>query len=235
MELKQQAKILNKYFPGKFKTPKNISIPVNYKTDMYLIPKFTDYNQAVETALKAVKETRPFYNWREGKLGKEYLKETERKIEGRKSLIDCGDFYLIHAQMGSKYKGKSVENVRKEFSSNEVGLGAYEVACILLINPDVLKRYEDLWVDCPGDEYSYNADGSFSKCPFFYFDGGVLEFDTSDVGSAVAYYGSASWFFPQLNIESRPLDTFDSLNLESRVKKIEDWIRKESNFINPFE
>lgn len=70
---------------------------------------------------------------------------------------------------------------------------------MLLTHSIRLQNLDDLWIDCPGDEYSPGAAGRFGYAPFFFFDflDGRLEFDTSVVGHANGHYGSASGFSPQ--------------------------------------
>ena len=80
---------------------------------------------------------------------------------------------------------------------NECGLGAFAVGIMLLTHENRLKHYDDLWIDCAGDEYAPGAGGGFSRAPCFNFDGADLEFGARDVGGAVDGYGSASVFLPQ--------------------------------------
>lgn len=162
-----------------------------------LIPhwkQFGTYNQAVEKVLGFIKDSRPFYNWREGELGSDRFRQTKAKEAFWNSQHDS---VLMPVQLGNRWKGKSVETVRKDVANDELGLGAYEVGVILLTHPEILTKWEDLFIDCPGDEYDY-PDGT-ARCfgaPIFRFDGSV-EFDTGGVDGVYDYYGSVSGFFPQ--------------------------------------
>lgn len=184
------------------------------------------YAQAVQKRLDELKASRPFYNWREGQIDDNHLRETKEKLKGMKTVTKKG-IVTIEVQLGHKWKGKSVEYVRKYYTEGEIGLGAYEMATILLINPAILKSNNDLFIDCPGDEWSYN-DGDFSECPYFSFGDGEAEFRSYGVSSASGYFGSASGFVPQVNLEPGNLEPFDSLplNLENFILKIKQVIKK---------
>lgn len=103
---------------------------------------------------------------------------------------------IVAAQFGEKYKGYSIEGVRKETSltTDRILLGAYEVGIMLLTHPDRITKYEDLWIDCPNDEYSWNGVGAFSRSVYFGFDGGGLKFGYRYLDIASGRYGSASAF-----------------------------------------
>jgi len=185
VSLKDQAKILRKHFGI------TVSIARPPKLDeraehQFLIPSWKKigktYNEAVEKVLNKIKETRPFYNWREGEISSEYL-----RVSSKKGVIP----EIINAQFGESHKGESVDTVRK---TSELLLGAYEVGIMLLTHPDRLAKYEDLWIDCPGDEYFYEADGDFSFAPSFRWDDGKLGFVTYWAGDANDRFGAVSAF-----------------------------------------
>lgn len=187
---------------------------------LFTIPKWTKvgktYNEAVEKALEVLAKERKFYNWREGKLGEKYLRESERKKTLMAKLYEQkGDYVSFSAQLGEKYKDKSVEEARKLMEADEFGLGAYEIACILISHPDILTKGEDLWIDCSGDEYSPGAGGRFDCAPCFSFDGGKVRFDAGWVGDADDDYGSASACLPQSKIE--PLKAFNLSDIEIKI------------------
>lgn len=166
----------------------------------FAVPKIEgSYNDALEKALASLKAARPFLNWREGKTGAGYLRRTERTAKAMERLYAAeeGKFVMIRAQSGEKHRGKSVLQARAAFGEGEFGLGAYEIACILLTHPDLLKSPDDLWIDCAGDEYAPGGDGVFSGAPVFYFRDGRLKFDARGVGIAYSLYGSASGVCPQ--------------------------------------
>ena len=81
--------------------------------------------------------------------------------------------------------------------AGEFGLGSLEVGSIILVHPKRLVRWEELDMDCPGDEFSPEAIGQFSDAPIFYFNDVGVRFDTSGVSSPIEYYGSVSAVLPQ--------------------------------------
>jgi hypothetical protein len=213
--LKQQKTILDKAFGKKFVIPKKI-LPMT--SDMpndlgtYFVPKWNlladTYPKALKKVFEVIKKTRPFYNYR------------ENEIDKFKPLSDRPE--IIYAQMGSRWKGKCVEEVRNNYAKNEYGLGAYEVGIILLTHPEILQKYEDLWIDCAGDEFT---GGDFSGAPCFGFFGDGVRFGAYFVVIARGYYGTASGFSPQI-LEPRKLDSVESLSIEKRLKTLEEFKTK---------
>ena len=157
------------------------------------------YNEAVEKVLDLLGSTRTFHNYRKGELGPKYLRLSERTAVALKMLGERqkGDFLLIPAQFGLTHRGRSVRRVRVVYAPSEFGLGSFIVGCMILSHPERLVQWEQLHIDCPGDEYSPGADGQFSNAPIFYFLDGRVRFDAFRVGNADGYYGSASGFVSQ--------------------------------------
>jgi hypothetical protein len=82
-------------------------------------------------------------------------------------------------------------------NANECGLGAFAIGIMLLTHPERLQHYDDLWIDCAGDEFAPDAGAGFSESPYFWFSGDGVGFDAFDVGFADVSYGSASVCLPQ--------------------------------------
>lgn len=179
------------------------------------------YSGAVVKMLAQIKATRPFYNWREGQIDEAHLRETPRKAAAIKKLTKKG-IVTIEVQLGQKYKGRAVEDVRKSFAANEFGLGAYEMACILLADPDILKSYDDLWLDCPGDEFDVSGSSDrFGHAPFLGFSDGEVKFVAGHVSTAHGGFGSASATIPSaVNFDSCELGSNDNLTLDSKNAKL---------------
>ncbi|MBU0706828.1 hypothetical protein KKG41_00465 [Patescibacteria group bacterium] len=156
------------------------------------------YNEAVTIALAKLAETRLFYNYREGQLGTDRLRQHERSARMMAQLAKCqeGDILVIPAQVGLHYRGRSVRRAREVFQDHEFGLGSFAICCILLTHPERLVHWEQLHVDCAGDEYAPGAVGVFDRAPYFVFDGGKVRFGTNFVDEANGCYGSASAFLP---------------------------------------
>lgn len=158
------------------------------------------YNEAVEKVLDLIGKTRTFHNYRKGNLGPKYLRLSERTATALMMLGERqkGDFLLIPAQFGRSHRGRSVRRVRESIgNSNEFGLGSFIVGCMILSHPKRLVQWEQLHIDCPGDEYSPDADAVFSHAPLFHFLDGRVGFDAGWVDGAGEHYGFASGFVSQ--------------------------------------
>ena len=215
----EQLKIIKQHFPKvKIVLPKNLPTLPTVAEDLALLPHWTlvgkTYPKAVQKVLDALKKSCPFYNWREGQIDEKHLRESPLK----KPIP-----LVLPVQTGSRWKGESVKTVREKAHQHEILLGAYEVGMILLTHPDRLTKYEDLWIDCPGDEFIPDGDGRFDVAPFFHFRGDELRFGSYWFGGADVDYGSASGFLPQSDSGTlEPLGSFDSSILD-RLEKLEQF------------
>lgn len=162
------------------------------------------YGEAVQKALDLISQTRDgkFYNYRQGQTGPEDLRQHAKTVKAFQELGDeqkGHDILIVPCQFGIMHRGKSVRRVREVMNANQFGLGAFVVGTMLLTHPERLQHFDDLWIDCAGDEFSPHADGSFDHAPFFFFlfnDGGV-RFAAFDVSRFSENFGSASGFLPQ--------------------------------------
>ena len=207
--LAEQVKRLRELFPGIGEASEklaSVTLPTNTE-GWFAIPRWQTlaktYGQAVQKVLDVIKQTRggKFYNHREGQLGPNQLRQLARTEKFFCDLAEAQgnpDILIVPAQFGLMHAGKSVRRAREVFLVNEFGLGAFAVGIMLLTHPDRLQHYDDLWIDCAGDEFAPVADGQFSNAPCFDGFGGVeLEFDADDVSRAHDRCGSASGFSPQ--------------------------------------
>ena len=170
----------------------------------FAVPKFEvfakTYNEAVGKVFDLIAKTRGFFNYREGELGPKHLRLSERTAAALQMLgkKQNGDFLLIPAQFGLTHRGRSTRRVCEIISNSpQFGLGSFVIGCMLLSHPERLVQWEQLHIDCPGDEYSPGADDDFSRAPSFRFYGSEVRFDAFRVGHAYESYGSASAFLPQ--------------------------------------
>jgi len=216
----EQTNILRQLIPGIGYADEKLAeqpLPANAE-GWFAIPRWQSvaktYEEAVEKVLELIKQQRDgkFYNWREGKLGAKYLRQHERTAKKLEALADQQkgyDILVVAAQFGLRHRGRSVRRAREVFTANEFGLGVFEIGCMLLTHPERLQHYDDLWIDCAGDEYAPDADGAFSYAPYFHFYVGEVRFDTFWVDYPCGYYGSASGFLPK-----SPKDDFsDKINI----------------------
>ncbi len=157
------------------------------------------YCRAVQLLHQKIAASRKFYNYREGQITSTQLRVHARTAQMLESVAEVqkGDILIVAAQLGLHHRGRSVRRAREVFAGNEFGLGSLAVGSIVLTHPKRLVRWEQLHVDCAGDEFSSGADGQFGYAPCFLFDDGEVKFDTGWIGDALEYYGSASGFLPQ--------------------------------------
>ncbi len=167
----------------------------------FAIPKWEKiaptYGEAVQKVFDLLRKTRDgkFYNYRDGRLGSEYLRQSQKSIKAWEKLGDeqkDHDILIVPAQFGLRHRGRSVRRAREVMSSQEFGLGAFAIGIMLLTHPERLQHYDDLYIDCVGDEYSLDADGDFPGAPIFDFNGGQVRFNARWVGAAASGCGSAS-------------------------------------------
>ena len=177
------------------------AIPNIWKEDSLLIGT---YNDSLRRVLEMVKSDRDgkFHNYRDGQIGPDRLRQTARcKAIFEKLSEDQGhpDILVIAAQFGLAHRGRSVRRAREVMlDQNQFGLGAFVTGIMVLTHPDRLKHYDDLWIDCAGDEYDVpDAGGRFDRAPCFKFYDGEVKFGTSWTDGASGFYGSASGFLSQ--------------------------------------
>lgn len=170
----------------------------------FAIPKWQavadTYGKAVEKIFALIAESRKFKNWCEGELGEKYLRlsETTEKMFTKFCEKQEGDIIIISAQFGLRHRGRSVRRAREVFANNEFGLGAFAIGAMLLTHPEREQIWDQLHINCSGDEYNSSGFGGFVNVPLFYWRNGELVFyDAWMGGRAVKHFGSASGFVPQ--------------------------------------
>lgn len=166
-------------------------------------PEVTDpvqkYCQAVQLVHAKIAASRSFYNYREGQITPAQLRVHARTAHALDLIAEPqkGDILIVAAQLGMRHRGKSVRRAREVFTANEFGLGSLAVGSIVLTHPERLVRWEELDMDCAGDEFSPEADGDFSLSPYFDFVDGEVRFGTYFVAYPHDHFGSVSGFLSQ--------------------------------------
>ena len=157
------------------------------------------YCQSVQFVYAKIAASRSFYNYREGQITPARLRVHARTARALDLIAETqkGGILIIAAQLGMRHRGKSVRRAREVFVANEFGLGSFAVGSIVLTHPERLVRWEELDMDCPGDEFNSGAGGDFSSAPSLCFYGGRAGFGARWVVLAIGCYGSASFFLPQ--------------------------------------
>lgn len=157
------------------------------------------YAEATEKVVQELVRIYNLKNWLEKHLTEKHLRQydpTRQALEAIRAS-QPGDFQVFPAQFGILHRGESVRLVRDILLPKEFGLGSFHIMIMLLTHPERLDAYKKLFIDCPGDEYDYDAAGRFPRAPYFFFDDGRRHFGSAGVSLFLARYGSASAFFPQ--------------------------------------
>lgn len=202
----EQTNLLRQLFPGVGFADENMARPVVANAEGYFaVPRWQSiaptYGEALQKVLDALSKAYKgrFKNWREGELGPDQLRQSAKSAafweqigEEQKGF----DILLVPAQFGIRHRGRSVRRAREVMESNECGLGAFAVGIMLLTHEDRLQHYDDLWIDCAGDEFHDPRVSSapFVRAPIFYFLDDRLRFDAGHVGDAGGNFGSTSGF-----------------------------------------
>jgi len=203
----EQIKILHEFFPGSIWCADGeiAEQPLPACAEgWFAIPKWqtmaATYGEAVEKVLAMIASKRKFCNYRNGQLGAKYLRRHEKSIKMFQKLGQEQkdfDILVVPAQFGLRHRGRSVRWAREVMNSNsiEFGLGTFAIGIMLLTHPEREVEWEQLHIDCAGDEFAPEANGVFSHAPIFHFHDRELKFNASwfDRGG-YGRYGSASGF-----------------------------------------
>lgn len=157
------------------------------------------YCRATNLVLEKIGSSRKFYNYRKKEITPGHFREHARTAHALSLITEKqkGDILIFPFQFGKRHAGRSVRRAREVFEPIEFGLGAFHTGSQILVHPERLVCYEELDMDCPGDEFSSGADGDFSGAPSFGFDDGGVKFGMSSVDIAYDLYGSVSGSVPQ--------------------------------------
>lgn len=207
--LMEQIDILGNFFPN-ISQLRDEQWGLLYKTlppnaeGWFVLPRWqkiaATHGESVAKVLGMLASERRFQNIFGDKFGEKNLRRNPKTAKLLQRLAEQqdppfgGDMVVVPCQFGLRHRGRSVRRSRAVFSDNEFGLGAFEVACMLLAHPDRVVQWRQLHIDCPGDEFSPEGNGEFSDAGVFCFHEENLEFDADWSGRALAHYGSASGF-----------------------------------------
>lgn len=156
------------------------------------------YHQLLEQLLQVIADTRRFHNYRRGQLTPAQLRQHAQTVEMERliKVNQPGDLIIVPSQAGLRHRGCSTRRSHVRFMSQEFGLGSVAEACRTITHPERFMRWEQLHVDCAGDEFAPVADGQFVRAPGFVWRDGRLRFRTVRVDLVYEGYGSSSGFLP---------------------------------------
>lgn len=209
-DLDEQATILREKYQFPLKPLASVKTLSKGEEGLWVIPLIKQfvpsqceypYNYGVDFVLERIGKSREFTNWRQGKTGHLYLREGKRtqSLWNQLMLIQGGEEFtpVVHAQFGKKHRGESVDYAREDVLDNEFLFGAYHIGVMLLTHPEREQVWEQLHLDCAGDEFASDGGGEFVSAPVFAWYVGELHFGTRWAGLAGRRCGSASGFVPQ--------------------------------------
>jgi len=131
------------------------------------------YREATEKVLGLLKQTRngAFHNYYDGRIGPRYLRQSEHSIKAWKQIEkeQAGhDILIVPAQFGLLYSGHSATEARAKMAQNEFGLGALAAGIMLATHTEREVRFDQMHIDCVGDEFSTIDDNNFTRTLFFF-------------------------------------------------------------------
>jgi hypothetical protein len=202
----EQIAILRNLFPWLGKADMKIAereLPVGAE-GWFAVARWQDfaptYGEAVYNLLKTLRRSRKYYDWLGVRLKDPQHYHLSRSSEqAMQRLGEEQEGYgllILPAQFGLRHRGRSVSRVRSLLAENEFGLDVFTVTVMLLTHPQRFQHRDDLGIDCPGNEYSPNADDRYCQAPSFNYNGeGRIAFGTRDIlGTAHEFIGAATGF-----------------------------------------
>jgi len=127
------------------------------------------------------------------------LIQTGKAMDAWKMLGEqqSGDFLVVAAQFGLRFRGCSVRCATDTMYSYEFGLGTFAVACMLLTHPKREVKWEQLHPECGGDYFTAIKGEHLVRTPLFSFRSGELKLDSVQIDNPGDGFGCASGFLPQ--------------------------------------
>ena len=164
-------------------------------------PSITDpaeqYCCAVDLMVQKIEDERDIVNHRKGQIRAAYFRQHPRTVSALRKISETqkGDIIVVPAQFGMRYRGRSARRAREVFLFNEFGLGALAVGSMILAHPERLVCWEQLHLECPGDEYDYGG-GRWADLFFFNWVQDRITMHTAWSVDANQNYGSVTGFIP---------------------------------------
>ncbi len=157
-------------------------------------------HNALDLIFKAIAKERKFYSYREGQLTPKLLRQCERTTDYEHDMkrVQPGDFLIVPSQVGDRWGGYPVREVRRSYNEGEFGHGSVAGGCLILSHPNRLVRFDELDMDFPGDEFEDpDAGDRLVRVPIFAQNKDGIVFGSTRVDGAYGYYGSVTGFLPQ--------------------------------------
>ena len=150
--------------------------------------------------IEVLSKKRRFDNRVLGKLGPAFLRQSDRTKLAERILAEqqpgC-EILVVGAQAGLLHRGCSARRARVVMATNEFGLSAFALGCMLLTHPERLSHADTLMIDCSGDEYSIRGDGVFDRVPLYDYELSGIEFSIFYEDRARNLWGTPTGFMVQ--------------------------------------
>lgn len=157
-----------------------------------------NYCSAVRLGQEAIAKTRRFYSYKEALRKPSNLRVCDRTIVANEKIAkkQKGDIHIIAAQLGAFHVGTSIDMTRTILRPHEFGLTSFAVECIAITHPERLVRWEELGMQCVGDELRLDDKDPWSQTPVIYFHDEKVNFNTVPNSTPYTCYGAVTGFLP---------------------------------------
>ena len=159
---------------------------------------YRSIGEVIEKVCVAIAGQRAITNYRHGELTEQYVRLPEGFVDRLQPLEEEAEhqgyncltlpFHFGDWKTGKCYSPRNATWQALNLPPRRLPLCVAQNGCLLLGMPDRLTNYEQLFIDCC-DQYSWCADGRWSRSPCFSFDGARLKFGTHDAHWARGRYG----------------------------------------------
>jgi len=160
-----------------------------------------NYAKALYKVLNKIKLTKNgnFINFRNRKLGPEYLQPSARSVAFFRALSveqDDPNIVIVPAQFGLLHRGRSYRRTQEMLKRKEFCLDAFSNGIMLLTHPNRLKEIENLRIVCADEYHPYGeVTQDLLQSPVFRLcTDDVVEFSVVSVDKPHERYGSSTGF-----------------------------------------
>jgi len=129
------------------------------------------YTDEITEVFRVLSETAycRFNDQLKGRRGQEHLRQSQHDAHALQVIArqQNSDILIVGAQFGLRHRGRSARRALAVMDRCEFGIGVKDAATMLLTHPSRLNGPDYLWLECPGDEYSFGANTTFDdSCGF---------------------------------------------------------------------
>jgi len=160
------------------------------------------YEEAISVLFEALPlhTQKKFVNLRRGKMGEEFLGPSLTRYDGLQKLRRQQGSPILIVPAGIGYRDRSEPlSGAQELQENDLTLGVFEVACMLITHPERYAPQTMRGIDCSGDVYlpEGRKNAGIQERPYFYVKLDTILF-SSGPGRLLESFG----FIPEENIPS---------------------------------